>query len=68
MSPTKSVTRVPSAVTWSFLKCSKSPRIRTSPLPFVATVEFEHVSVLALGDRDLYVEIHSATSTGTRWR
>jgi hypothetical protein len=25
----------------------------------VATVEFEHVSVLALGDRDLYVEIHS---------
>jgi hypothetical protein len=24
----------------------------------VAALEFEHVSVLALGDRDLYVEIH----------
>jgi hypothetical protein len=25
----------------------------------VAAIEFEHVSVLALRDRDLYVEIHS---------
>jgi hypothetical protein len=33
MSPTKSVTRLASADSWSFLRCSKSPRIRTSPLP-----------------------------------
>jgi hypothetical protein len=37
MSPTKSVTRFPRADTWSFLKCPKSPRMRTSPLPAAVT-------------------------------
>jgi hypothetical protein len=44
MSPTKSVTRLPSADSWSFLKCSKFPRIRTSPLPAAVTCLSPHLT------------------------